>query len=244
MKQNKLAVLLVDDDPQIHFLFQKFLQKWCGVGSYDLINAQSPELAKEKINQHHVQMAFVDLHYHGEALGFELVKFLRQEQPLLPVIVISSVKTFESAQEALRVGASDYLPKGFSEPELYYAVEKALEKHKHLRMEIKNLESANTMLKRYKIIGNSGKIVKLREQIKLLAKSKVAVLLEAETGSGKELVARNLHLLGEKPAAPFVALDCASIPASMAEGILFGHEKGAFTGALQSKEGIFEQASG
>ena len=176
--------------------------------------------------------------------GMEILKTLRRENPGIYVIVMTGYSTVQNAVEAMKLGAFDYLAKPFSDDELLFTVERAIEKKKllaeneYLRKELIGRFGFNN------IIGEDSKILHLFEAINKVAPTDTTVLINGESGTGKELFARAIHAHSPRAACQFVAVDCSTLAPALLESELFGHVKGAFTGAIQDKQGIFEMAHG
>jgi DNA-binding NtrC family response regulator len=175
--------------------------------------------------------------------GLELMRRAHQIDPDLPVIVITAFASIESAVGAVREGAFDYLPKPFSAEQLRVAVDRAL-RQRELTLENRNLrQQLQQTLGLENIIGRSPAMVRVFELIKKAARSEANILVLGDSGTGKELVARAVHANSERASRPFVPVDCASLPEHLLESELFGHEKGAFTGAVKTKAGLIETAN-
>ncbi|EEF59433.1 sigma-54-dependent transcriptional regulator [Pedosphaera parvula] len=173
--------------------------------------------------------------------GLELVKRLHQAKPRLPIILMTAHGTTETAIEATKLGAYDYLLKPFEMEELLDLVEKAVESSRLMSEPVKMGECVSA---RNAIIGNSRLMQGIYKEIGRVAAKPITVLIRGETGTGKELIARAIYQHSDRSAAPFVAVNCAAIPETLLESELFGHERGAFTGADMRRIGRFEQASG
>jgi two-component system, NtrC family, response regulator HydG len=174
--------------------------------------------------------------------GMALLRRAHEIDPALPVIMITGFATIESAVTAVREGAFDYLPKDFSVDQLRVAVERAL-RHRGLQLENRNLrQQLQQVLGLENIVGRSPAIVQVFELVKKAARSEANILVLGESGTGKELIARAIHANSPRASQPFVPVDCASLPEHLLESELFGHEKGAFTGAVRSKPGLVETA--
>lgn len=239
------SILLVDDDVSFHLLVNKLLKRWKPSGEYRFSGAQDVPSTRKELRDTEFQVIFLDLSLRGRAdAGFHVLEEIRTRGIRAEVVVMSSTSSFESVQRAMRLGANDYLTKGFSQAEFLHSLDKALERSRWRGMEKRLLSASEKELERYCLIGESPRMLSLRESLKKLAPSSVPILVEADTGTGKELVARNLHLQGNDPTSPFVSVDCGAIPSGMAESFFFGHEKGAFTGADSTRIGVFEEASG
>jgi DNA-binding NtrC family response regulator len=176
--------------------------------------------------------------------GVELLRKLREQDPEIAVVLMTAFGAVETAVSAMREGAADYLTKPLNMDELLLVIERALERHR-LRRETANLRQQLT--ERYKfenIVGNSGQMQQVFKSIAQVAPSRATVLLSGESGTGKELVAAAIHHRSPRATGPFVRLHCAALAESLLESELFGHERGAFTGADRRREGRFEQANG
>ncbi|MCP4575526.1 MAG: sigma-54-dependent Fis family transcriptional regulator [Deltaproteobacteria bacterium] len=175
--------------------------------------------------------------------GIEILKGVAKEKPGEHIIVMTGHFSVQNAVEAMKSGAFDYLTKPFSDDELFIAVKKALESK---RLKEENLSLRQQLAERFNfsnIIGKNNKILKIFEGIQKVAPTDSTVLLCGESGTGKELFARAIHAHSKRAAARFVAVDCSTFSPSLLESELFGHVKGAFTGAIKDKAGIFEMAS-
>jgi DNA-binding NtrC family response regulator len=170
--------------------------------------------------------------------GFEVLRTLRHRGDETPVIVYTGTGNFARCIEAVKLGAAGFIDKNEPMERVAQEVEHAIERHR-LRQEVFALQA---QLGTSSLVGRSAAIENLREEIGRIAKVPSAVLVTGESGTGKELVARELHRLGANPAAPLVALNCAALPEHLVEAELFGHERGAFTGATGQRKGAFESA--
>ncbi len=171
--------------------------------------------------------------------GVEVLEEVRQSWPHLPVVMMSGHGTIETAVRATQLGAFDFIEKPLSIEKLLLVLRHALERS---RLELENRVLRAESLRAHEILGGSEPIRRLKEQIQVAAPTNGWVLITGENGTGKELVARNLHLLSERREGPWVDINCAAIPKELIESELFGHEKGAFTGAIAQKRGKFELA--
>ncbi len=176
--------------------------------------------------------------------GLEVCERMRARHPDVPVIVMTAYREIEAAVAAIRAGAYDFLLKPFEVETLELALERALE-HRRLTQQVRRLEEQLGRSKPFaEIVGESRAIQELNDLLRRVAPVESAVLIRGETGSGKELVARAIHDHGPRAAGPFVAVNCAAVPESLLESELFGHERGAFTGAERVREGLFQRARG
>jgi two-component system response regulator GlrR len=232
-------ILVVDDDINILKVIKMRLE----AEGYRVTTAGKAKTALKLANDDVFDFAMVDLKLNG-INGIQLMENLHQLNPEMPVIILTAYGTIKSAVEAMRKGAYSYLTKPFNYDELLLQTKNCLEKTK-LAKEIKILKK---MVKdRYgfdNIIGRSNKMEKVLEQVTKVADSDSTIYIEGESGTGKELIAKTLHLASSRAERQFVAINCAAIPDMLFESELFGYEKGAFTGAMQNKEGLFSRAQG
>ncbi len=232
-------ILVVDDDINILKVIKMRLE----AEGYQVTIAGKAKTALKLANDDVFDFAMVDLKLNG-INGIQLMENLHQLNPEMPVIILTAYGTIKSAVEAMRKGAYSYLTKPFNYDELLLQTKNCLEKTKFAK-EIKSLKK---MVKdRYgfdNIIGRSNKMEKVLEQVTKVADSDSTIYIEGESGTGKELIAKTLHLASSRADRQFVAINCAAIPDMLFESELFGYEKGAFTGAMQNKEGLFSQAQG
>jgi len=175
--------------------------------------------------------------------GMTLMRRAHELDPALPVIIITGFASIESAVAAVKDGAFDYLPKNFSVDQLRVSVDRAL-RHRGLQVENRNLrEQLQQTLGLENIIGRSSAMAQVFELVRKAARSEANILVLGESGTGKELIARAIHANSPRATQPFVPVDCASLPEQLLESELFGHEKGAFTGAVRNKPGLVEMAN-
>jgi DNA-binding NtrC family response regulator len=190
-----------------------------------------------------VDLALVDLRM-ADLDGLGVLARLRALQPPVPVLILTAFATVDTAIQAIRAGAYDYLSKPFRIEEIKLAVRRALETQ---RLQRENLQYRQELRDRYRVenlVGHSPAMVDLYRTIARVAPLDSTVLIQGETGTGKELVARAIHYASPRAQRPFTVVDCAALPETLVESELFGHEKGAFTGATQSRRGLLEAAAG
>ena len=239
MTEAPARVLVVDDEENmVHFL-TKLLR---GEG-FEVEGAGTGEAALERLRAGPFELVLTDLKL-PDTDGIEILKAARELHPETVVILITAYGTIGSAIEAMRAGAYDYVTKPFRAGEILQAVEKALERVR-LRREVAQLRRA--VAERFafaSLVGKSPKMQDVYTQIEKLAASRGAVLIQGESGTGKELVAKAIHFNGPRKSGPFVVINCGAIPEALQESELFGHERGAFTGAIAAKKGLFEEAHG
>lgn len=232
-------ILVVDDDS----LVREFVCETLKRRSYFVDEAESGETALEMLSEADYELVITDLKMH-RVTGMDVLRETMKLQPECRVMVITAFGTIENAVEAMRIGACDYITKPFTADELEILVERSLE-FKKLRDENRSLR--NELEDKYaytNLVGNSPLMKKMFELIKNVANSPSTVLVTGETGTGKELVARAIHYNSNRANKPFIKMNCAALPEGLIESELFGHEKGAFTGAIKANKGKFEQAIG
>ncbi len=191
--------------------------------------------ASRKLDQYPIDLVLLDLHLPREIDGMELLKWTLKEKPYVSVIMMSANVSVKSAIEAVKMGAFHFLEKPIDNDLLMLTIDKALSK-KYLEYELIRAKSH--------IVGESPVMKNIYERIIKFSGSDANVLITGDTGTGKELVARAIHVLGKRATKGFVAFNCAAIPHSLFESEMFGHAKGSFTGAISDHRGFFEQANG
>lgn len=230
-------ILVVDDEEHMQALFQRIL----GKEGYQVECAASGEEALERLDKNWFDLVISDLKMDGMD-GLELLKAVKAVNPLIPYIVLTAYGTIDSAVATMKEGAHDYLTKPINNEEMMLVVKRALELH-HMNQELERLRSQLELkLDFQQIVGRSRAMRAVFRLVKLVAKSHATVLIQGESGTGKELIARAIHKESPRSNRPFVAIDCASLPEPLLESELFGHARGAFTGALSNKKGLFEEA--
>jgi len=232
-----LRVLVVDDDETILKLIKMRLE----AEGYGVETASSAENALELAQAETFDIALLDYKL-ADKTGIALMTDLFQLNPEMPVIILTAYGTIKGAVEAMKKGAYGYIAKPFDYDELLLQIRKCSEKS-GLSKEVRRLRKL--VEERYgfeNIIGKSEVIGKLLEQVAQAAQVDSFVYISGESGTGKELVAKSLHLASSRKSGPFVAVNCAAIPETLLESELFGYEKGAFTGATQSRRGLIAQA--
>src|SRR3989442_6539513 len=222
----KKRILVVDDEPGIHASLQMTLEP-----VYEVLCAWNAQDAFAGCSQELPSLVLLDVVLPGSD-GLGLLQSMRSEDPTVPVIMLTAVKTVKTAVEAMKIGAADYLTKPFDVEELRLIVANALATQalvhdvRHLRAQVLKSHAFHTL------VGKSPAMQEIYSKIDLVADTRTTVLITGESGTGKELVARALHYNCSRRERPFIAINCASIPDTLIESELFGHEKAALTCAL------------
>ncbi len=237
MLPEQRQVLIVDDEPNLRRILAAQLTR----DGYDVLTAEDGESGLALLRENHIDLVITDLKM-PRVDGMTLLKRAIEEEPELPVVVITAHGTIDTAVEALKLGAFDFVTKPFDKDELRQIVAKAL-KTRELRG-ADATPSPITRDARFGIIGTSAGITELYAILERVADQPTTVLITGESGTGKELVARALHEHSARKDKPFIKVNCAAIPKELIESELFGYERGAFTSAVTSKPGRFELASG
>jgi DNA-binding NtrC family response regulator len=235
MGKNK--ILLVDDEE----IVRDSASEWLTEAGYEVLTASDGMQALNIVREQDIDIMLADLKMPGMD-GIELIRKSKEINSNLPVVIMTAHGTIASAIEAMKAGAYDYLEKPFC-PERAEILIKNLLAHQTVLKE--NIALKKELTKKHQLeelLGKSPKMQELFELIRTVAKSNATVLIQGETGTGKELVARAIHANSLRHKCPFVSLNCAALPESLLESELFGHEKGAFTGAITQKKGKFELA--
>ena len=235
--ETQKIILAVDDEPHMLRLLEISLKQ----AGYKPVLARDGKEALHVIKTQTIDLVVSDLHMPGMS-GLDLFRQIRQDNENLPFMMVTAQGEIKTAVEAMKLGATDYILRPFDLETLEIAIAKALS--------VKRLSQENAYLKESStaahdgLIGQSASMQALKKLISQVAPEKATVLITGETGTGKELVAKAIHQSSPRKKALFVALNCAAIPSEMLESELFGHEKGAFTGAVKERIGKFELADG
>jgi len=232
-------VLIVDDEKAIRDGLRKILE---GEG-YQAELSHNGYSAVEKLQVNDFELVITDLKMPGMD-GVEVLKAISILQPNVPVIFITGYSTVENAVEVMKIGAFDYLPKPFTPKQLLEKVNKALEHRAFLLEENSPSRHVSEQIEGLNLIGQSPAMKKVFMRLDQVAPTDSTVLIMGESGTGKELVARAIHHLSPRRANPFIAIDCTTLVENLLESELFGHVKGSFTGAVQTKTGLFKVADG
>jgi len=237
MLPERKQVLIVDDEPNL----RKILSAQLSRDGYDVMTANDGEEGLSALKDHHIDLVITDLKM-PKVDGMTLLKKALEEDPELPVVLITAHGTIDTAVEALKSGAFDFVTKPFDKDEVRQIVAKALKTRDLRAADATPTPAARDA--RFGIIGHSQGILDIYAILERVADTPTTVLISGESGTGKELVARALHEHSSRKDKPFIKVNCAAIPKELIESELFGHERGAFTGAVSSKPGRFELANG
>ncbi|MFO0740519.1 MAG: sigma-54 dependent transcriptional regulator [Labilithrix sp.] len=232
-------VLVVDDEPEMANVIEQALTR----RGYHAVQCNSADAAWETLEREDFDVVVTDLNMRGMS-GVDLTDRVAKNRVDLPVIVITAFGSLETAIATMRAGAYDFITKPFDIEQLVVAVERAIQ-NKSLREEVKRLRMEVARSKPAdEIIGDGPMMKKVHEVVARVAETDATVLVTGESGSGKELIARDVHKRSKRSSGPFVAINCAAMPEALLESELFGHVKGAFTDAKAPKRGLFVEASG
>ncbi len=232
------TVLVVDDEPSNLASLEKIFQR----DGMRVMTADNAKAALEIARTHRVQVVLTDLMMPGVS-GIELLRALKQVSPDTEVVMMTAYGTVETAVQAMREGAYDFVEKPLKRMSIVKSVRKAAERQS-LVVENRSLRQEIRLLTRREIVGSSPALRRVLEVATQAAPSSATVLVLGESGTGKELLARFIHEHSARSRAAFVAVNCSAIPETILEGELFGHERGAFTGAFARREGRFAKAAG
>jgi DNA-binding NtrC family response regulator len=233
------TILCLDDEPAIGLILQDTLER----AGHETVSAHNVPQALQALSGGAVDLIISDYRMPG-LTGLEFLALLRQEGYETPLIMLTGYGSIEHAVAAIKAGAIDYITKPVRPEQLELAVNQALEvvrlrkENERLRREVMEFRNER------QIIGDSPAVRRVLQTVATAAPTRATVLLEGESGTGKELFARAIHAQSDRRDGPFIKLNCAALPEGLVESALFGHEKGAFTGAIKRVEGAFERANG
>src|SRR5438093_9214338 len=235
----RFRILVVDDEPAQRELVSGFLKKQ----GFDVSAAESGVKALELFRQDSIDLILTDQKMPNMS-GSDLLQAVRAIHPETPVILMTAFGSIEAAVSAIQGGATDYLTKPLNLDELLHRIRQVSDRY---RIIAENRELREALRERHRIegiIGESGQMLDVLSLVRRVAPSEATVLIRGESGTGKELIAKAIHFAGPRASGPLVKVNCAALPETLLESELFGHEKGAFTGAVTSRQGRFELANG
>ncbi len=236
---DSFRILVVDDEPAQRELVAGFLRKH----GFDVVEAGGGREAVARFKQEAFDLVLTDQRM-PDLSGLELLEAVRSTSPETAVVIVTAYGTIETAVSAVKAGAADYLTKPLNLDDLLHRVHRVRERQ---RLVAENRELREALAERHRvegIIGDSGRMQEVLSLVRRVAPSDATVLIRGESGTGKELIARALHYASPRATGPLVKVNCAALAESLLEAELFGHEKGAFTGAVASRKGRFELAGG
>ena len=237
VNDDKPRLLVVDDVPEI----LEALQRKLAARGYAVFTAPGAPEAIKLLDETAVDLVITDMKM-PRVSGLELIRYVRENLPDTEVMMITAYASVPDAVEAVKTGAEEYLAKPFTDEELLAAVSRILEKLRARRMTERLPRPGD--LSRYGLVAESKVMYKVFQDVEKAAATNATVLITGESGTGKELVARATHYASDRAAAPFVPVNCGAVPQELLESELFGHVKGAFTGARDTRAGFFQTADG
>jgi DNA-binding NtrC family response regulator len=239
MPLNKENILIVDDDIKILELLARRLKEF----DYHVFKAISVKEALFILKDTPIDLLITDIQM-PEVDGIQLLKYVNENYPSMPKLVVTGYPSVDGALEVIKSGAMDYMTKPFTKAELKMAVERALEQGRAQQVSLVTVPSQKKNLPFKDMVGESPAFNQVLSIIDRVKDNRATVLIHGESGTGKELVARAIHYSGKYSKGPFIAVNCGAIPDNLQEAELFGYTKGAFTGADQDRSGFFQAASG
>lgn len=231
-------VMVVDDDAETLALLHEIVAK----EGFEVETAEDAETALRRLEQWQPELVITDIHMPGMD-GLALLAAVREKEPDIPVVLLTAYGSLKTAVDAIKAGAFDYLSKPFVVDDIRLVVRRALE---HTKLVRENRSLRGQLRDRYRfdnLVGSSGGMVEVYKMVARVAETDSTVLIQGESGTGKELIARAIHANSGRSGGPFVAIDTGSLAETLLESELFGHERGAFTGAVATKKGLLEQAN-
>jgi nitrogen regulation protein NR(I) len=232
------TILIVDDDKSIRYSLKRMLEE-----NFSILTAQNGEEGLMRMKESSPDLILMDIKMPGRS-GIEVLKEMKSIDPKSLVILMTAYGTTETAIEAMKFGAFDYILKPFPIPQMKELVQKAIALRKLMKEEVSYAPEPDQQKEEEQIVGSSLKMQEIYKVIGQIAPSDVTVLIRGESGTGKELMARAIYHYSLRSNHPFLPVNCAAIPDTLLESELFGHEKGAFTGAISRRIGKLEQCQG
>ena len=232
------TILIVDDDKSIRYSLKRILEE-----NFSILTAQNGEEGLIRMKESSPDLIIMDIKMPGRS-GIEVLREMKSIDPKSLVILMTAYGTTETAIEAMKFGAFDYILKPFPIPQMKDLVQKAIALRKLMKEEVSYAPEPDQQKEEEQIVGSSPKMQEIYKMIGQVAPSDVTVLLRGESGTGKELMARAIYHHSLRSSYPFLPINCAAIPDTLLESELFGHEKGAFTGATSRRIGKLEQCQG
>ena len=231
-------ILIVEDNKDMQTILGNLLED----AGYKTVRFEDGKKALEAGKKISPSLILLDIHLPGMS-GMRVLEQIKENDEHVPVIMLTAFGDVKGAVQAMKLGAYDYITKPFDIEELMLTIKRALHTG-YLSREVESLRKKLGEKTPETIVGNSPELKRILKQVDLVAGTDMTVVIQGRSGTGKELVARMIHNKSKRRRKPFLAIDCGAIPETLVESQLFGHEKGAFTGAVGAKEGIFEQANG
>ena len=231
------TILVVDDEPNYLIVISELLKE----ENYEVLTAPSGEDGLKVVEETDLDLVLTDMRMPGMG-GLEFLKATKNHNKDLPVIMVTAFGEVEKAVVAMKAGAYNYLSKPFNNEELLMNIRKAIEHYSLLRENVRLRGEAKVRYGFASIVGKNARMQEIYQLIEKVAPTTASVLITGESGTGKELVARAIHINSPREKAPFISVNCAALPETLLESELFGHERGAFTGATALRKGRFELA--
>ena len=231
------TILIVDDEKNYLVVLEALL----GAQGYEIVTANEAKAALATVREADLDLVITDMKMPGMG-GMELLEKCKKIKPELPVIMMTAYGTIEMAVEAMKKHAYDYIQKPFENEQLKLTVKKALENYRLVKQNRLLTEALSDRFRYGNIIGKSKPVLEVYDLIDKVSRSKASVLITGPSGTGKELIAKAIHYQGQRKDRPFISINCGALTETLLESELFGHEKGAFTGAVAMKKGRFELA--
>ena len=231
------SILIVDDEKNYLVVLEALL----GAEGYEIVTADGAHDALRLLKEGDIDLVLTDMKMPGMS-GMELLEETKKVKPEVPVIMMTAYGTIEMAVEAMKKQAYDYITKPFQNEELKLTIRKALENYRLIKQNRLLSEALSDRYKYGNIIGKSSSMLKIYDLVDKVARSKASVLITGPSGTGKELIAKAIHYNSPRKDRPFISVNCGALTETLLESELFGHEKGAFTGAVALKKGRFELA--